>query len=140
MKSRPSRPVIRRVNCINVVVLKSLEFRIQPLSFTTVDNLAVFVFKESQNTAFIFFVLKVIGITIEIAGVSILDSNYSKLNCIVLLPLPVFYIGIVRLIEGNLWGIESRSMLNIGTRVRWWFGIQHFDQLHLVCKIKAIYG
>lgn len=68
-----------------------------------VDNLAIFIFKESQNVTFSFrdtFIL--LGITTAVTGISVINFDHRKLNSIILLPLPVFHIRIVRLSEGYL--------------------------------------
>src|ERR1700679_1108750 len=127
MKSRTSRgPVLGRLICINVVIPESSELSVQSLSFTMIDNLAVFIFKESENTTFRFFnACGVLGIAIGIARVSIIDFDNSKVNRIIFSPLPVFYIWIVGLFEGYLYRLEggltlSLMVIRVGV---WWFGI-----------------
>jgi hypothetical protein len=86
-------PVIRRVICVNAVIPESLELRIQLLSFTMINDLAVFIFKESQDTTFMFLdAPSVLKIAIRITRISIVNSDYSKLNSIVLFPLSVLHL------------------------------------------------
>ena len=78
------------------------------------DNLSVFILKKSQDAAFMFFdAPSVLGIAIGIAGISIINLDYSKLNRIILLPIPVFYVWIVGLFEGYLWVLEGRLTLSL---------------------------
>jgi hypothetical protein len=67
----------------------------------TVDNLAIFIFEKGQNTIISFGSAFVVHrITIAIAGISIIDLDYGKLNGIILPPLPMFYAWIVLLSKG----------------------------------------
>jgi hypothetical protein len=74
-----------------------------------IDNLPIFIFQKSQNTAFVFRdTPTLLGIAIVVARISIINFDYSKLNRVILAPLPMFYIRIVGLPEGYSWRLGCR--------------------------------
>lgn len=106
-------PVIWRVVHINVVIPEASELSIQLLPFTMINNLAIFVFKESQDTTFLSFgtpVILQVGITlaVTVSRISIVKFDYRKLSFVILSPLPVLYLWIVSLFEGYSWGFGDR--------------------------------
>ena len=108
-----------------------------------IDNLAVFVFEEGQNTACSFCgTLIVPGFSIAvIGGISVINLDYRNLNSVVPLPLPVFYTWIVGLFECYSWEFEGRLTLSLMiVRIRaLWFGIQRSNQLGPVRKSSTRY-
>ena len=104
-----------------------------------IDNLAIFIFKESQNTIFLCFDTPIIiEISIAVARISITNLDDRKLSHVVLLPLPVLYIWIVRLSKGCSCGLEDRITVSLTNSIGIglsWFGIQGCDQLCSVCKL-----